>query len=378
MSDQDAFDRILAALHAATLDAAQWPATSALIDEACGMQGNALLVSEGPPDAARVLFFGLYYRGQRREDWEREYLDIYHPLDERMPRARRLPDSHLVHVTELYTAEELQTSPTYNEALPRANAQDSLNVRLDGLDGSSIGWSLQDPVASDGWASSQLTLLKGLLPHLRHFVRVQQTLAKAQALGASVTELLDTHRIGVIHLDRHGRIVEANDRARTILRRGDGMSDRGGFLRARRPPDQARLERLVAAALPTSSAPAVGGSMTLRRTSRRSRFVVHVKPVDVPQRDFGARRAAALVLIAEPGHGSRLDPALVAETLSLTPVESQLAVWLAEGQTVREIAVATGRTEGSVRWYLHQVYHKQGLSGQADLVRLVLSVAALA
>ena len=377
MSDQDAFEHILTSLHDTTFDAVQWPTTSALIDEACGLQGNGLIVSEGPPDAIRVLFFGLYYRGQRREDWEREYLDLYHPIDERMPRAHQLPNSRVVHVTELYTAEELQTSPIYNDALPRANAQDSLNVRLDGLDGSVIGWSLQDPITPDGWASSQLALIKGLLPHLQHFVRVQQTLAKAQALGASATELLDNPRVGVIHLDRHGRIVAANDRARTILRRGDGVSDRGGFLRARRPADQARLERLVAAALPTSSAPAVSGSMALHRASEPSRFVVHVKPVAVPQLDFGARRAAALVLIAEPGHGSRIDPALVAETLGLTPVESQLAVWLAEGKTVREIAVATGRTEGSLYWYLNKIYHKQGIGRQADLVRLVLSITAL-
>ena len=159
---------------------------------------------------------------------------------------------------------------------------------------------------------------------------------------------------------------------------GDGVSDRGGLLRARRPTDQARLERLVAAALPTSDAPAVSGSMALRRASGLSRFVVHVKPVVVPQLDFGARRAAALVLIAEPGHGSRIEPALVAESLGLTPTESQLAVWLAEGQTVREIAGATGRTEGSIYWYLNQIYRKQGIARQADLVRLVLSISALA
>ena len=259
MSDQDAFERILTSLHDTELDAAQWPATSALIDEACGIQGNALLVSEGRQDAMRVLFFGLYYRGQRHADWEREYLDIYHPIDERIPRARQLPDSHLVHVTELYTAEELQTSPTYNEALPRGRAQDSLNVHLGGLDGSSIGWSLNDPVTPNGWESSQIMLIKGLLPHLRQFIRVQQTLAKAEALGASVTDLLDNPRVGVIHLDRHGRIVEANDRARAILHRGDGVSDQEGFLHARVPADQARLERLLADALPTSSAPAVSG-----------------------------------------------------------------------------------------------------------------------
>ena len=375
MSDQDAFERILASLHDTTLDAVRWPTTSALIDEACGINGNALLVSEGPPDASQPLFFGLYYRGQRHADWEREYLDIYHPIDERIPRALQLPDSHLVHVTDLYTAEELKTSPTYNEGLPKAGAQDSLNVHLSGLDGSSIGWSLNDPVTPGGWESSQLTLIKGLLPHIRQFVRVQQTLGKAEALGTSSTELLDNPRIGVIHLDRQGRIMAANDRARTILRHGDGVSDRDGFLYAREPADQARLERLIADALPTSSAVAVNGSMLLRRASMWSQFVVHVKPVSVPQMDFGGWRVAALVLIAEPGHTSRIDPTLVVATLGLTPAESQIAVWLAEGRTVRDIAATTGRTEGSVYWTLKQSYRKLGIARQTDLVRLVLSVA---
>ena len=28
-------------------------------------------------------------------------------------------------------------------------------------------------------------------------------------------------------------------------------------------------------------------------------------------------------------------------------------------------------------WYLHQIYHKQGLAGQVDLVRLVLAVVCV-
>ena len=68
MSDQDAFEGILASLYDAMLDETQWPATSALIDEACGMHGNALLVGQGPKEAVRVFCAGFYYRGQRRED----------------------------------------------------------------------------------------------------------------------------------------------------------------------------------------------------------------------------------------------------------------------------------------------------------------------
>ena len=75
MSEHDVFDRVLAAVHAATLDETRWPATSALIDEACGLTGNGLMVGEGPKNDVRALFVGLYARGQRREDLEREYLD---------------------------------------------------------------------------------------------------------------------------------------------------------------------------------------------------------------------------------------------------------------------------------------------------------------
>ena len=67
MSGQDAFERILASLYDAMLDDSHWPATSALIDEACGLTGNTLLVGEGPKDDIRVLFVGLYYHGQRRD-----------------------------------------------------------------------------------------------------------------------------------------------------------------------------------------------------------------------------------------------------------------------------------------------------------------------
>ena len=71
-----------------------------------------------------------------------------------------------------------------------------------------------------------------------------------------------------------------------------------------------------------------------------------------------------LVLIVEPGRQPYIDPALVATTLGLTPEETQVTVWLAEGRTVREIAVVTGRKESSIRWYLRKIYRKLGISRQ--------------
>ena len=377
MSEPDAFQRILASLYDAMLDDTRWPATSALLDEACGLTGNALLVGEGPKDDIQNLFVGLYYRGHRRTDLEREYLEVYHPINEGIPRQLQLPEGHLVHIKDLYTSEELKTSRAYNEALLRGKYQNGLNALLEGPGGSHVTWSLADPVASDGWGSSRIAMVRRLLPHIRQFVRVRQALVRAEARDTTVTALLDNRRIGVLHLDRRGRIMAVNDRARLILRHDDGLSDQDGVLRASLPDDQLRLERLLGVALPTSDATAVSGSMLLHRSSLLPPFVVHVKPVSAPQPNYGARHVAALLLIVEPGRPHRISPEWVATALGLTPAESRVAVWLAEGKSVQEMAEATGHTRDAIYWLLKQIYQKRHISRQADLVRLVLSIAEL-
>ena len=378
MSSLDAFLDILESLHEAMLDDAHWPATAALIDEACGIGGSALVIGEGFGDDVRVHFARYLYRGERRQDLEREYFEVYHPHDEAMPRLRELPDGLLVHVPDLYTDKEKKTSPVYNEALPRLGGQNGRSVRFDGPDGQRIVWALGDPVGTGGWQSAQLELIGHLLPHVRQFVRVRQALAAADALGVGLAGLPDNGRIGVIHLDRRGRIVEANDLALDILRRGEGLRDQDGTLHAWLPADHERLQRLLGGALPGlwGEAP-TSGSMTVRRATGRTRLGVHVSPVGVGQPDFGGRRVAALMLVVDPASRARIDPARVAKAFGLTPSEGRVAALLAEGRSVREIAAAAGYQESYVRWLLKQAYKKQGISGQVALVRQVLALDAL-
>ena len=223
LSPLDALDRIVRSLHRAMLDDARWPAASALIDEICGIKGNGLAVGGGSGDGHRVYFAGIYRRGERRQDLEREYFDNFYARDERVPRLREAPAGRLIHVPDLYTAEELKTSPAYNEGARRLGSQNGMNVRFDGPDGLCIVWATSDPVAADGWQSTQLELIEHLLPHVRQFVLVRQALAAADALGAGLTGLLDNPRVGVIQLDRGGRVAAANDTARDILRRDEGL-----------------------------------------------------------------------------------------------------------------------------------------------------------
>ena len=63
--------------------------------------------------------------------------------------------------------------------------------------------------------------------------------------------------------------------------------------------------------------------------------------------------------------------------LGLSPAESHVAVMLAQGNTIRDTAAATGRSPATIRWHLQQIFAKLGISRQAELMRLVVSAADL-
>ena len=376
MNERDAFDAVLAALHEAAFDDSRWPAASGLVDEACGIKGNLLTHGAGTtPDDHVVYLHRICFRGERWPDAEAAYFEEYFAEDERVPRLRALPDSRPAHAAELFTDEERKTSTVWNEALPLIGMQDGLTVRLDGPGGSRIFWSLADPADGDGWSTGRIRTVRRLLPHLRQFVRVRQALADADGLNASLGALLDNYSAGVVQLDRRQRIVAANDRALGLLGAQEGLLDEDGFLHARRPADDERLQAALARALPASRSAGTGGSLAVTRPGGLLPLVLHVVPIGPRKDDVPLASVAALVLAVDPNGRLPVEPALVQATLDLSPAQSRVAVLLAEGRSVRDIAVAIGRSENTVRWHIRRTFEKLGIGRLAQLVELVRSLA---
>ena len=379
MSQQDAFERVLASLHEAMLDDSLclWDRTSALIDEACRSMGNKLIFHDDSFKLTGVLFSRFCYRGQRHKKSEFEYYDRFFPTDEHVPRLWRTPDSQIVHITDLFSEDELKTSPTYNEGMARTHCQNALKVRLDGPDNSHIICSFGDPVDAEDWSSAQTEMIAQLLPHLRQFLRVLHALGEAEALGQSLGALRENRRVGVIELDRWGRIGAANDLALAVLRKGDGLIDDHGVLRANVPENDRTLQQLVGGAIPPFPVQSVGGSMRVTRPKGITPLMLHVSPVESPESDFRSQRVAAFVLIVDPRRKARVDPGLAAAMLGLTTTESEVAVMLAEGLTVREIAKSCGRGKNTIRWHVSQICGKLDVTRQFEVAQLVLSLADL-
>ena len=115
MSERDAFESILAALHEVALDRSQWSRAAALIHETVGTCGSSMMFGEGADqEDVRIHFAWTFYGGERHRELERLLLRQLLSPGRTGSRVRNLPDGHLFHNTDLYTEKERKTSAAYN------------------------------------------------------------------------------------------------------------------------------------------------------------------------------------------------------------------------------------------------------------------------
>ena len=143
----------------------------------------------------------------------------------------------------MYTPQALKVPPGIQRIRPRrSDARNSLYVRLHGLGRRRLHVGCSRPRQRQDWRSAPDPHDRApALPHVRNYVHVSRALAGCPRPGG-VPQLPARPRpgIGVIHLDWRGRLLEANDSARDLLRQGNGLTEEGGFLSAHWPDDDAR------------------------------------------------------------------------------------------------------------------------------------------
>ena len=87
----------------------------------------------------------------------------------------------------------------------------------------------------------------------------------------------------------------------------------------------------------------------------------------------------AILYLRAEGRETLPSPQRIATLFGLSRREAALALLLTRGLTVSQAAQDLGISVMTARAYLRQVFHKTGLSRQADLIRQVqASIAAIA
>ena len=184
------------------------------------------------------------------------------------------------------------------------------------------------------------------------------------------------HRLplGVLGLDRTGRVVTQNHAAQSMLGRGDGLFLRRGHLVAARAAESTGLHRLVLdACRRNGDGLRAGGALEVSRMSSSRPFGVLVTPLQAGGLPRVNGLPAAVAFITDPDNQAQTWRELLHRLYGLTAGETEVALLALGGKSITEVAELRGVTHNTVRTHLKQVFSKTGARSQADLVRLLLS-----
>ena len=183
------------------------------------------------------------------------------------------------------------------------------------------------------------------------------------------------HRLplGVLGLDRTGRVVTQNHAAQSMLGRGDGLFLRRGHLVAARAAESTGLHRLVLDACRRNGDGLCGGALEVSRMSSSRPFGVLVTPLQAGGLPRVNGLPAAVAFITDPDNQAQTWRELLHRLYGLTAGETEVALLALGGKSITEVAELRGVTHNTVRTHLKQVFSKTGARSQADLVRFLLS-----
>ena len=215
-------------------------------------------------------------------------------------------------------------------------------------------------------------LIASMLPHVRRAASLALSMAK-EAGTRGFAESLEATDQAAFLLDGARRVLWRNAAGEALLSRGGALALRGSRLELEASDADERLGGLVSAALARSLA--TSSTERLRVTDAEACFALEVLPASLPRGGVFGVESAALVIVRE----IRLD-AKLAEGLrgrfGLTKAESQLALALAEGRSVEEVADKRCRSETTLRAQLREIFSKTGVTRQGALIAKIWRMGA--
>jgi DNA-binding CsgD family transcriptional regulator len=189
----------------------------------------------------------------------------------------------------------------------------------------------------------------------------------------SILGVLDSLKCGAFLFDLGPHVVSLNTIAHSCL--GDGVVLHAQHLRATDPATDLRLQHMVCSVMQRTAEPNAPTSVVVQR---RSRLPLVMRVVCLDQSRQQSSGSVNLLLLALDPELRREPPReVLVQAFGLTPVEADIAIGVASGKSLAEIATARGTKVGTVRVLSKRIFSKTHTHGQAELTGLLTRLALL-
>lgn len=214
-----------------------------------------------------------------------------------------------------------------------------------------------------------------LVSHVRRAVVIGDLLQGSAGMTQTLQSTLDSLAAAIIVTDAQAQIVHSNRAGEAMLRAGTPVGVEQGLLRTKNPQATLALRKAIEQ---TANPGAIGGDgigVPLRHDDG-SPAIAHVLPLSfsTPNRVW-VPRATAAVFIAPSQYALPDADALIA-LYGLTVMEAKVVMQIAAVRKRAEAAATLGIADSTAKTHLDRVFSKTATNNQAELSKLVTTLAS--
>lgn len=269
---------------------------------------------------------------------------------------------------------ESSTTTEFYKGFIRANGLGpSLYARFSSPDGQAWWLGIARKTDDSAFSDADRSLCLNLLPHLRRSLQLNSQLEKMRIENAVYADTLNDVGVTVLILDQEGHLISGHDTGAALSTRYRCFSLQGDQLMFRHRAAAARLKEFQRKLSQWDGASSPPPRDVLRvKCDDRHSLSISLSASRKPATNNDRTRPHAVVTIRETQRTVACGSPVLAQLYGLTRRESEVAIAIANGKSLSEIAAASARSQRTVRNHLQGVFVKTQTNRQAELAKLIL------
>ncbi|MBB5577757.1 MULTISPECIES: helix-turn-helix transcriptional regulator [Rhizobium] len=360
--DLHALDRATDGFFGAALDPTLWPVVLEKVSAATGSYGvniapiegrllNTFIVTESLIPAMENYFAEEWYK----QDFRRLNVPI-------MRRAGVMVEQDFAGEDEFKTLDFYQS-------------QERFGLRWSAIVGFSSGddllaFALQRRIKDGPYSREEARNLYRIRQKLMITARIMRDISASEVKGMAAA--FEMANVACVFFDRMGHVTTVNEKMRRLL--GPDLQITQGQMRPVRKDDANAFDRQLKAILGeenllTMAEPDI---LLLSRKGRRP-LIVRMQRLDGDMQDIFCH-SCAFATIEDPEEKVHQRPATLTKLFGLTRAEAEIALMLAQGMTLHDIAAQRTVSYQTARAHLKSIYRKTDTNRQPELSLLLAGI----
>lgn len=219
---------------------------------------------------------------------------------------------------------------------------------------------------------TEMEVMSMLTPHIRRALLISDMLDDAHVLLRIHRGVLDRLTVAIFIVGASGRLVYHNAAGEALLSRGNFIQAVAGNLRPLSETHRSSFVTAVDIACSgiDSNLGTWGAGMALPGSDGEA-CVVNVLPFGMSDRRRALGPGMAAIFVTGSGAARPPSVEVLSALTGLTSAEAEIALGVAEGESVDTIARRRGISINTVRKHLSNAFNKTGAAGQNELGALV-------